>query len=62
VGINNSVNVALLAARIIGVFDAEVQKKVENYAANAARENLGLKGVKLKELGWDIYLQEIEKR
>ncbi|TAQ84488.1 hypothetical protein B7494_g7183 [Chlorociboria aeruginascens] len=62
VGINNSINAALLAARIIGAFDSEVQKKVESYAANAARENLELKGAKLKELGWEKYLQEMEKR
>lgn len=62
VGVNNSVNAALLAARILGAFDAEVQKKVESYAANAARENLELKGAKLKELGWEKYLQEMEKR
>ena len=61
-GVDNSVNAALLAARIIGAFDAEVQKKVESYAANAARENLELKGAKLKELGWEKYLQEIEQR
>lgn len=60
-GINNSINAALLAARIIGAFDPEVQKKVESYAADAARENLEVKGTKLKELGWEKYHQEMQK-
>lgn len=62
VGINNSVNAALLAARIIGAFDPEVQKKVDSYAANAAHENLDLKGTKLKELGWEKYHRQMEKQ
>ncbi|OBT72225.1 hypothetical protein VF21_08728 [Pseudogymnoascus sp. 05NY08] len=59
VGINNSINAALLAARILGAFDAGVQAKVEAYAKAAKEENLDLKGVKMKELGWDAYHQQM---
>lgn len=60
VGINNSINAALLAVRILGAFDAGVQKKVDEYAKSAKSENLELKGVKLKELGWEAYHKQME--
>lgn len=55
VGINNSVNAALLAVRILGAFDPELQAKVEEYARNAKEENLDLKGIKMEKLGWEAY-------
>ena len=62
VGINNSINAALLAARILGAFDLSVQRKVEAYAENAKIENLELKGTKLRELGWEKYFEQMDKK
>jgi phosphoribosylaminoimidazole carboxylase len=61
VGINNSINAALLAVRILGVFDAEIQGKVVEYARIAEKENLDVKGIKLKELGWETYYKQMEE-
>lgn len=61
VGINNSVNAALLAARILGSFDPTVQRKVEVYAESAKNENLNLKGTKMRELGWEKYFEQMQK-
>ena len=60
-GIGNSVNAALLAARILGAFDAEIQRKVEEYAEAARLENLEVKGSKMKELGWRQYFEQMKK-
>ncbi|CRG92292.1 phosphoribosylaminoimidazole carboxylase [Talaromyces islandicus] len=59
VGINNSINAALLAARILGSYEPAVQRKVEQYAENAKVENLELKGVKMRELGWEKYFEQM---
>ncbi|KAJ5496091.1 phosphoribosylaminoimidazole carboxylase [Penicillium diatomitis] len=59
VGINNSINAALLAARIVGAFDPSVQKKVEAYAEEARAENMEKKGTKLRELGWEQYFAQM---
>jgi phosphoribosylaminoimidazole carboxylase len=59
VGINNSVNAALLAARILGAFDPTVQRKVEEYAEKAKTENLEVKGSKIKEIGWKQYFEQM---
>ena len=61
VGINNSINAALLAARILGSFDPAIQAKVESFAENAKNENLNLKGTKLRELGWEKYFEQMQK-
>jgi phosphoribosylaminoimidazole carboxylase len=61
VGINNSINAALLAVRILGAFDKELQKKVEEYAREAKEENLDVKGIKMKELGWEEYHEQMQK-
>ena len=61
VGINNSVNAALLAARILGAFDPAMRAKVEAYAENARKENLNTKGTKLRELGWEKYFEQMQK-
>lgn len=58
-GINNSINAALLAARIIGAFDPAVQAKVEKYAEEARAENMEKKGTKLRELGWEKYFEQM---
>ncbi|KAI9808440.1 MAG: phosphoribosylaminoimidazole carboxylase ade2 [Pycnora praestabilis] len=62
VGINNSINAALLAARILGAFDQDIQSKVEKYASEAKEENLEIKGTKLREIGWEKYAEQMEKR
>ncbi|KAH8697731.1 phosphoribosyl-aminoimidazole carboxylase [Talaromyces proteolyticus] len=59
VGINNSINAALLAARILGSYEPAVQRKVEQYADNAKVENLEIKGVKIKEIGWQAYFEQM---
>lgn len=59
VGINNSINAALLAARIVGAFDPTVQRKVEAYAEEARAENMEKKGTKLRELGWEKYFEQM---
>ncbi|KAL5042181.1 hypothetical protein BDW71DRAFT_149223 [Aspergillus fruticulosus] len=59
VGINNSINAALLAARIIGAFDPAVQRKVEEYAENAREENMDVKNVKMQDLGWEKYFNQM---
>ena len=61
VGIGNSINAALLAARILGAYDAEVRRKVEEFAESARDENLEVKGVRIKELGWEKYYEQMEK-
>lgn len=38
VAINNGVNAGLLAARILGAADAEVQSRIESYQASQERE------------------------
>jgi phosphoribosylaminoimidazole carboxylase len=62
VGINNSINAALLAARILGSFDPALQRKVEEYAENAKVENLEVKGIKIREIGWEKYFEQMEKK
>ncbi|KAJ5109094.1 phosphoribosylaminoimidazole carboxylase [Penicillium angulare] len=59
VGINNSINAALLAARILGSFDPAIQRKVETYAEEARAENMEKKGTKLRELGWEKYFEQM---
>ncbi|KAL4865678.1 hypothetical protein BDV12DRAFT_174113 [Aspergillus spectabilis] len=59
VGINNSINAALLAARIIGAFDPAIQAKVEAYAESARAENMELKSTKMQELGWEQYFGQM---
>lgn len=58
-GINNSINAALLAARILGSFDSSIQRKVEVYAEEARAENMEKKGTKLRELGWEKYFEQM---
>lgn len=62
VGINNSINAALLAVRIVGAFDPELQRKVEQYANDAKEENLNKKGVKMRDLGWEKYFEQMETK
>lgn len=61
VGINNSINAALLAARILGAYDAEVMKKVETYAQDAKSENLDVKDLILRDIGWEAYFERMGK-
>ncbi|KAF7944836.1 uncharacterized protein EAE97_005469 [Botrytis byssoidea] len=54
VAINNSVNAALLAARIIGASDSVVFAKMEDYMKRMEDEVVGKKG-RLEEVGWERY-------
>jgi phosphoribosylaminoimidazole carboxylase len=60
VAINNSLNAALLAARILGVADERIREQVETYAADSQVEVLG-KDEKLVKIGWEAYLKEMGK-
>jgi phosphoribosylaminoimidazole carboxylase len=62
VGINNSINAALLAARFLGAFDPAIQRKVEAYAERAKDENLRLKGAKMREIGWEKYFEQMQTK
>ncbi|KAF3895281.1 phosphoribosylaminoimidazole carboxylase [Trichophyton interdigitale] len=62
VGINNSINAALLAVRILGAFNPTLREKVEEYAKAAKTENLDVKGVKMREIGWEKYFDQMEKK
>ena len=59
VGINNAVNAALLAARVLGVADDDVRDKVLSYAENAAQMALDT-DAELLEKGWEAVLNELE--
>lgn len=54
VAINNSINAALLAARILGTTDDAIRARVERYARDMEREVLA-KVDKLDEVGWEAY-------
>ncbi|KAL8977931.1 MAG: hypothetical protein Q9205_006371 [Flavoplaca limonia] len=55
VGINNSVNAALLAIRILGTFDLAYQEKMRDYQAGMKKE-VDRKAKELKERGVENYL------
>ncbi|KAL9024835.1 MAG: hypothetical protein Q9180_007793, partial [Flavoplaca navasiana] len=55
VGINNSVNAALLAFRILGPFDLAYQEKMRDYQADIKKE-VDRKAKELKERGVENYL------
>lgn len=54
VAIDNSVNAALLAVRVLGVEDEEVRERVESYMMEMQKEVWGKAGV-LEEQGWKEY-------
>lgn len=60
VAINNSLNAALLACRILGVLDARTMAKIERYAQNARREVME-RDENLKEAGYEKFLQVMGK-
>lgn len=54
VAINNGVNAALLAVRILGSSDVLIRKKMERYMVEQEEEVLG-KAERLNEVGWEAY-------
>jgi phosphoribosylaminoimidazole carboxylase len=54
VAINNSINAALLAARILGASDLDVREKLDTYARQMEGDVLG-KVDKLDSVGWERY-------
>jgi 5-(carboxyamino)imidazole ribonucleotide mutase len=60
VAINNARNAGLLAARILGVHDPEVQRKVAAYRESASEE-VAEKARALEEAGFANYLSEMEE-
>jgi phosphoribosylaminoimidazole carboxylase len=61
VGIGNSTNAALLAARILGIEDERIAEAVEEYAS-ASREESITKDTKLNELGAKAYLAQVLRK
>jgi phosphoribosylaminoimidazole carboxylase len=54
VAINNSINAALLAARILGTSDPEIRRKVEEYTQNM-EDGVMEKVEVLDRTGWQAY-------
>ena len=54
VAINNSVNAALLAARILGAHDGAIQQRLVEYAATMGEEVVGKAG-RLEDVGFEGY-------
>ncbi|TVY42476.1 phosphoribosylaminoimidazole carboxylase [Lachnellula occidentalis] len=54
VAINNSINAALLAARILGAHDGAIQQKLVEYAATMGEEVVG-KAARLEDVGFEGY-------
>jgi len=60
VGIGNSTNAALLAIRMLGVEDADVRRRTEEYML-AYRAEVLHKDRTLEEGGWEAYLAGMRK-
>ncbi|KXS95482.1 hypothetical protein AC578_8799 [Pseudocercospora eumusae] len=58
VSINNSVNAALLASRILGTYDNGIRQVVEKYMADSEKEVI-VKDEKLAKLGPDAYAEQV---
>ena len=58
VSINNSVNAALLASRILGTYDNDIRQVVEKYMADSEKEVI-VKDEKLVKLGPDAYAEQV---
>jgi len=54
VAINNSINAALLAARILGTSDTNLRKKLEAYAKDM-EDGVSAKAERLESVGWEKY-------
>jgi phosphoribosylaminoimidazole carboxylase len=61
VGIGNSTNAALLAARTLGLFDNRIRDEVMKYARGAAEISL-TNDKRLQELGYKAYLEQMAKK
>lgn len=61
VGIGNSTNAALLAARILGASDERIRGRVDEFAEEHREESLGKDG-RLQELGTKEYLETVLKK
>ena len=61
VGINNSVNAALLAIRILGAHYPEYQRKMEDYQ-RALESEVFAKADKLREVGYEAYIGAMARR
>lgn len=57
VAINNSINAALLAARILGTSDEVIRLKLEKYAKDMGEEVEG-KAARLEDVGFEEYLRK----
>ncbi|WEW57803.1 phosphoribosylaminoimidazole carboxylase [Emydomyces testavorans] len=62
VGINNSINAALLAVRFLGSYDESLREKLDDYAREAKIENILIKGSKIREIGWAEYFEQMQSK
>jgi phosphoribosylaminoimidazole carboxylase len=61
VSVNNSINAALLAARILGASDATIRERVEQYMRDSEKE-VREKDVRLDEMGAEAYFEKFLKK
>ena len=61
VAINGAKNAGLLAARVIGAFDKNVQEKVTQYQKSLEKEVLE-KAESLEDLGFANYLEKVKNK
>jgi phosphoribosylaminoimidazole carboxylase len=61
VGISNSTNAALLAARMLGMEDERIREAVEKYAAASRDESIGKDEI-LQEMGTKKYLEQVLRK
>jgi phosphoribosylaminoimidazole carboxylase len=61
VGISNSTNAALLAARMLGMEDERIREAVEKHAAASRDESIG-KDERLQEMGAKKYIEQVLKK
>jgi phosphoribosylaminoimidazole carboxylase len=61
VSVNNSINAALLAARILGCSDAAIRERVEQYMRDSEKE-VREKDSRLDEMGAEAYFEKFLKK
>jgi phosphoribosylaminoimidazole carboxylase len=61
VSVNNSINAALLAARILGCSDAAIRERVEQYMRDSEKE-VREKDARLDEMGAEAYFEKFLKK
>ena len=60
VAINGGANAGILAAKILAASDPELLKKVKDYS-RSLKEDVEKKADRLKELGYEAYMEQMRK-